>query len=82
MDSVREDAVQDQQVRDAAVVNTIENFAHFFKERVGDIFVDRMEQNETITARFLNDSDFKNVVTTLLLKQVYDQIREEVGVGG
>jgi len=36
-----------------------------------------MEQNEEITAKFLNEKDFQNDVTQYLLKQVYGQIRDE-----
>ena len=43
--------------------------------------LDRMEQNEAITSRFLNDGDFKKVVTSILIEQVYNRIREEMGVG-
>ncbi|NTW67656.1 MAG: hypothetical protein HGB21_15335 [Nitrospirae bacterium] len=38
---------------------------------------DRMEQNEEITAKYMNDKDFKDTVGKHLLKQVYDKIREE-----
>jgi hypothetical protein len=36
-----------------------------------------MEQNEEMTARFMNEADFKKLVGEVLLKQVYDHIREE-----
>ena len=36
IDSVREDAVQDQQVRDAAVANTMDNFAHVKRHTLPD----------------------------------------------
>jgi hypothetical protein len=39
-----------------------------------------MEQNETITARFLNDEEFKKVITEFLIKRVYRKIREDLAV--
>jgi hypothetical protein len=36
-----------------------------------------MEQNEEIFANYMNDADFRKAVSEHLLKQVYDQIREE-----
>ena len=36
-----------------------------------------MEQNESITARFLDDKDFRGAVSRYLMKQVYEQIRGE-----
>ena len=78
LDSVREDAIMDEQVRDAAKVNTIDNFEYVFSKRVDDIFVDRMDQNESITSRFLNDPEFKKVISTFLVRQVYERIRNEL----
>ncbi len=80
LDSIREDAIMDQKVRDAAQVNTIDNFEYVFSQRVDDLFVDRIEQNEAIASRFLNDSEFRNVVSTFLLKQVYEKIRGEFAI--
>jgi len=36
-----------------------------------------MEQNEDITARYLNEKDFQKVVGKQLLKQVYEQVHTE-----
>ena len=80
IESVREDAMRDQQVREAAAANTIDNFSFIFKKRIEDLFVDRMEQNEAIAARFLNDEEFQKVVYAFLLKQVYERVRKEMGV--
>jgi hypothetical protein len=37
-----------------------------------------MDQNQSITARFLDDRDFRGAVSRYLLKQVYEQIPGEV----
>ena len=79
-DSVREDAFNDEGVRNAAKVNTLDGFSYVFNKKIEDLFVDRMEQNEVLTSKFLNDGDFKKVVSEYLMKQVYEKIREEVGV--
>jgi type I restriction enzyme R subunit len=75
-DSIREDAVANSDLRQAAMVNTMENFSYKFRETLGDLFLNRMEQNEGIAARFMDDDAFKEVVGRILLKQVYEQIRE------
>lgn len=41
------------------------------------LFIDRMEQNEGITAKYLNEKDFKDVVSQKLMKEVYDEINKE-----
>ena len=75
-----EDAVRDQQVRDAAAANTVDNFQYVFEKRIDDLFVDRMEQNENITSKFLNEPEFKKVIMAFLIKQVYERVRKEMGV--
>ena len=74
---IREEAVADESLRQAASANTIENFRYVFVKALEGLFIDRMEQNEELFAKYMNDGDFKKVVSDHLLKQVYDQIRQE-----
>lgn len=76
-DAIKEDAVSDSNLRQAAVVNDLENFGYAFKDALDDLFIERMEQNEEITAKFLNESKFREAVTKHLVKQVYEQILQE-----
>ncbi len=76
-DSVREDAVGDSGLRQAAMANTMENFGYVFQKALEGLFIDRMEQNEEITAKYLNEKEFREVVGQKLLKQVYEQIRKD-----
>jgi len=75
--SIREDAVSDANLRQAAVANTMENFGYVFRKALEGLFIDRMEQNEEITAKYMNEEQFRKAVTQHLLKEVYDQIRSE-----
>ena len=59
-DSIREDAVADTNLRQAAIANTMENFGYVFRKALEGLFIDRMEQNEEITAKFMNEKDFQN----------------------
>lgn len=76
-ESIREDALSDPELHQSALVNTKENFNLLFKRVLENIFVDRMGQNEEITARFLNDKQFRDTVTENLLEQVYDTLRQD-----
>jgi len=76
-DSIKEDAVADDKLRQAAVANTMENFSYVFHKALEGIFINRMEQNEEITAKFIDQEEFRNLVGRVLLKQVYEQIRTE-----
>jgi type I restriction enzyme R subunit len=76
-DSIMEDAVADDKLRQAAVANTMENFSYVFLKALEGIFINRMEQNEEITAKFIDQEEFRKLVGRVLLKQVYEQIRAE-----
>lgn len=76
-DSIKEDAVSDSDLRQAALANPIENFEYVFLQKLEDLFIDRMDQNEEITAKYMNEADFKKAVGKVLLKQVYEQIHSQ-----
>ncbi|MCK4471130.1 MAG: hypothetical protein KAW49_05025 [Anaerolineae bacterium] len=76
-DSVIEDAVTNSELRQVALANTMENFGYVFLRALEGLFIDRMEQNEEITARFLNEPEFQETVGQALLEQVYEQIHTQ-----
>jgi len=76
-DSIREDAVGDSELQQAALANPIENFEFVFLEKLEELFIDRIDQNEEITAKYMNENDFKKAVGKFLLKKVYDQIHTQ-----
>lgn len=64
-------------MRQVALANTMDNFSFVFFRTLEDLFIDRMEQNEEITAKFMNEKDFKNIVCKKLLEEVYEQFHSE-----
>ena len=76
-DAIREDAIADGHLRQAALANTMENFGYVFRKALEELFIDRMEQNEEITAKFMNEERFREIVSQHLLQGVYGQIRHE-----
>ncbi len=77
-ESIREDAVSSAELRQAALANTLENFGYVFEKALKGIFFERMDQNEAIAAKFMNEDSFREVVSTHLLNEVYGQIRAEM----
>jgi len=75
-ESIREDAVADDGLRQAALANTMENFGFVFSKALESLFIDRMDQNEEITSKFMNENQFRDAVSRHLLKEVYHQIRQ------
>jgi type I restriction enzyme R subunit len=74
---IREEAAADEQLQQAATANALEGFKIVFDKALEGLFIGRMEQNEAITAKFLDDKEFRGAVSRYLLKQVYEQIRGE-----
>jgi len=74
---LREEAMSNEELQEAAKANTLENFRYVFVKALEGLFIDRMEQNEDIFAKYMNDPAFKKLVSEHLLKQVYEQIRVE-----
>ncbi len=76
-ESIREDATADSALRQAALANTMENFGYVFRKALEGLFIDRMDQNEEITAKFMNEERFRDIVSQHLLEDVYTRIRGE-----
>jgi len=78
-DQVVEAAMGDDGLRCAAAVNPGDKFELLFKNVLERIFVDRMDQNEDIFVRFMNDVPFQKVVTSWMAEQAYRRLRANDG---
>ncbi|MBE0645591.1 MAG: type I restriction endonuclease subunit R [Bacteroidetes bacterium] len=76
-DSIKEDAVADDSLRQAALASTEENFGYVFRKALEGLIVARLDQNEEIAGKCLNEPDVRELVGAYLLKQVYEQVRTE-----
>jgi type I restriction enzyme R subunit len=70
-DQIIEAASADATLQQAAQVNPEDKFALVFGNLLETLFMERMDQNEEIFARYMNDPDFQKTVASLLAKQVY-----------
>ncbi len=50
-------------------------FALSLEQPMEGIIIDRMERNEALVSRYLNDPDFKRELFGLLARRVYDELR-------
>lgn len=73
-DQIEEDMVADERLAAQAKSNTIENFKFGFKEAAIDKFISRMDQNQDIFGRMMDDQDFSGLVMDYLLKKVYGRL--------
>jgi len=72
-DQIIEAAVADATLGEAAAVNPEEKFSLLFSSLLQTLFIERMEQNEDIFARFMNEKGFQNLVTDWISKEVYNR---------
>ncbi len=75
-DQVVEAAIKDEGLKQAAAVNPNDKFELVFKAPLETYFMERMDQNEDIFVRFMNDIPFQNIVTSWLASEVYKRLRE------
>lgn len=75
-DQVIETALEDVKITEAAEVNTYENFMHYFGKMLEGLFIDRMEGNEEIFTKLMNDDKMMEVAAKQVGKDVYNRIRK------
>ena len=75
-DQIIEAAIEDAALREAAEANPEDKFALLFAGMLDTLFIERMEQNEDIFARFMNERDFKRVVAEWVSRTVYARLKD------
>jgi type I restriction enzyme R subunit len=74
-DQIVEAAVTDDGLRQAAAVNPEDKFELVFKNLLERLFIERMDQNEEIFVRYMNDAPFRDVVSAWMASQAYKRLR-------
>jgi type I restriction enzyme R subunit len=74
-DQIEAELVADEKLLKQASSNTIENFKFGFDDIFMDKLIERMEQNQDIFTKMMDDKEFGNLVKDYLLKKVYNQLR-------
>lgn len=76
-DQLVEVAASSDELKQSARVNSEEKFTLLFQRLLESLFIERMDQNELIFARYMNDIAFQNLVSDLLGQQVYRRLAED-----
>jgi type I restriction enzyme R subunit len=76
-DQIEQELVTDDHLSKQAKSNTIENFKYGFQEVFTDKLIDRMDQNQDIFKKIMDDEKFAKVVKEWMLKKVYNRINEK-----
>lgn len=78
---MRETAVANEQLRQAVMANSIENFEPVFNKQLENLFIERIDGNEEIFVRLMNDDAFRTVAASHLMRAVYQQVRQALEAG-
>jgi type I restriction enzyme R subunit len=81
-DQIVEAAMADDGLRQAAAVNPGDKFELVFRNLLERLFVERMDQNEEIFVRFMNDVPFQKIVTAWMASEAYRRLRSDSGEAG
>ncbi|MCP4357478.1 MAG: hypothetical protein GY796_05600, partial [Chloroflexi bacterium] len=75
-----EELAANETLSQQAKSNTIENFRYGFEEEFLNALIGRMDQNQEIFAKILDDAEFGDTVREWMLKKVYQRLNEDVDV--
>ncbi|WP_254823806.1 type I restriction endonuclease subunit R [Haloglomus halophilum] len=76
LDQLKEDALEDDHLRQSARMNSEENFSLEFDDALTDMFIDRMDQNQELFAKFMDNDEVQEAITNHLRQAVYEEVQE------
>ncbi len=76
-DQIEQELIQDEKLKVQAKANKIDTFKYAFEDMFLNKLIDRMDQNQDIFDKIIENKSFGNLVKELMLKKVYDKINEE-----
>lgn len=71
-----ETAITDDAIIKAAQSNPQDKFTLMFKSILQQLFIERIDQNEDIFARFMEERNFNKALTEILFKEAYNKINK------
>ncbi|MCD6459167.1 type I restriction endonuclease subunit R [bacterium] len=76
-EQIEEELVSDDKLNQQAKSNTIDNFKYGFDDMFLEKLIERMEQNQELFARIMDDKSFADVVKQWMLQKVYKRLNED-----
>lgn len=81
-DQITEAASQNESLRKAAEVNSLDKFQLVFREVLESLFIERMELNEELFTDYMSKPDMQELISQWLGSQVYGRLSTSVGENG
>jgi type I restriction enzyme R subunit len=73
-DQISQIAVDDERLQQAAKVNPSDKFSLVFTNLLETLMLERMDQNEAIVTRFMNDPEFQRAIAARLASEAYERL--------
>jgi type I restriction enzyme R subunit len=70
------DLMEDEKLQKQAKANSLENFKYAFEDSFMNVAIGRMDQNQDIFEKILEDKVFGELVKELLMKKIYRKMNE------
>ena len=75
-EQIEEDLIRDRDLSKQAKTNSIDNFKYPFDDVFIGKVIERMEQNQEITDKIMNEDQFSDAVRDYLVKRVYNRLQK------
>ncbi|ADV46545.1 protein of unknown function DUF450 [Nitratifractor salsuginis DSM 16511] len=75
-EQIEEDLVADETLQKQAKVNKLDTFKYAFNDMFTDKLIERMDQNQDIFEKILEDKDFGELVKGMMMKSVYRRLKD------
>ncbi len=76
-EQIESELIQDETLQTQAKANKIDTFKYAFEDMFLNKLIDRMDQNQEIFDKIVENKSFGNLVKKLMLKKVYSKINED-----
>ena len=76
-EQIVEDCIRDEDLGTQARANTYENFKYPFEDTYKDKVIDRMDQNQEMFNKLMEEGDFSTLVFNAIMKEVYKRLNTE-----
>jgi len=77
-EQIEAELIQDEKLQTQAKANKIDTFKYAFEDMFLNKLIERMDQNQDIFDKIIENKSFGNLVKELMLKKVYSKINEDV----
>lgn len=75
-DQIEAELLDDETLKTQAKVNKLDTFKYAFNDKFIDKLIERMDQNQEIFEKILEDKAFGDLVKELLMKKIYNKLNE------